>query len=386
MVNPANQYYLQQVMPFTGLPSEHYEEFYIQFINNFVEFVQVIPITIDDVLSSLLNQGLVRGLNVLNQFIIEHPEAPLIERYAAFTAAVLLDIANIVTQYKIYITDQEGNFIKRWDVFASSLVRDDEAEFYKIIPLLGYYQRAKNNLVLLLAKQIIPESGFSWLASKLVVFIDWLEALKGEDGEGTTRFKLVLEHYLHSETQGVARDLPSTEVQQMDSSATHLADSFMSWLRQSIRLGKISINSPDAFVHMTREGVFIQQANAFTAFNATSPEVSFNIPLLYRQTGNLMGFLKFCEKDGRTMQYYSDFPDQHKTKLSLGFPSVVGIHRRHLLEGFLITDPYMLFTEGTVPEASKHLRPIDPKKSAEALPQLSSESKSNPPRPSNKPL
>ena len=97
-------------------------------VHSFVEFVQVLPTQNDSPLCGLMNDGLLRGINLLQQLTLSYKDASPLERYAVFTAAALRDVANVVVNQKVFITDEEGATAKVWEPFEGSLESDQEAE------------------------------------------------------------------------------------------------------------------------------------------------------------------------------------------------------------------------------------------------------------------
>ena len=50
-----------------------------------MEFVQVLPTRSDDPFCGLMNEGLLRGINSLNYYMKNHPQATALECYAVFS-------------------------------------------------------------------------------------------------------------------------------------------------------------------------------------------------------------------------------------------------------------------------------------------------------------
>ncbi len=94
--NRRYQFLLQQIETLSLFPTEQYAQLYEALVYRFVEFVQVLPIRLDEPLCSLMNEDLLRGINSLNHYIQNHPEATPLERYALFSAGLLLEVAYAV--------------------------------------------------------------------------------------------------------------------------------------------------------------------------------------------------------------------------------------------------------------------------------------------------
>src|SRR3990167_408601 len=283
-------YCMDQLKQMAGLPQEHFDFFYQSFIYRFAEFVQVIPEARNEVLGSLLTNGLLRGLNTLHLFVNTLSGSTPLERYALFTACVLRDIHLVLTNQKIFITDQEGATLNVWQPFCGPMTEDATGQGYKIIPLSSAYQRIGRSLRPVLARQVIGENGYLWIASDIRLLAEWLEALNEEDEEGSGRLVNVIRRY-RRDGGGLIDDLPIAVVDILDATATEYADLFYQWLIDGINDGSIKVNGSDAHVHITHCGVFIEFPAIFKTFSDL-----YNVPVnhfvVFTQLGNLFGIAR----------------------------------------------------------------------------------------------
>ncbi len=351
-----HQFLLEQLGNLCRLPGDSYDELYKSFIHRFVEFVQVIPTQTDEPLCSLMNEGLMRGANALHRYLSNHKEAPAIERYAVFTAAVLQDAAAVALNQKIFIVDEEGVFIKHWQPFEGPLTKDPEAKQYKIMPLASTYQRSAHSITPILARQILPPAGFLWLASDTRLFADWLDALRGEDAGGAGRFNHLIQLVKHG-GEGLVSLLPVVNVNMGESPATIHGDAFFTWLKEGLATKQIKVNTSDAGVHVTPQGVFIEKAGVFKQF-VDLYVVPVNMFSVYQQVGNLFGLTKLSGVDYRFDQLFSEYPEFSQGKFKVGFTRPMGSHSNQIREGILIADPNLVFTNGEIPAATPYLKPL----------------------------
>lgn len=372
LANRQHQFLIERLSELSLLNVEQHEELYTVFIHRFAEFVQVLPKKVDESLCGLMNEGLMRGINVLHQFLTTHADTTPLERYAIFTAAVLMDVAAVMTNQKIFITDEEGNFVRHWEPFMGALTEDSEAEYYKMMPLGTYYQRNSQAITALIAQQVLPRKGFLWLASDAKIFADWLDALLANEGEGTGRFTHTVQLFKHNALEGLISSLPAVNVVQEESPATTHADAFMAWLKEGLTTKQIKVNTSDAGVHVTAQGVFLDKPAIFKQF-IDLYNVPVNMFSVFQQFGNLFGLTKLSGADYRIAQLFSEYPDT-ANKFKVGFTAPLASHQKTIREGVMISDPHLVFMH-EVPEITPHLKPMANEKPPQKLPPISNDSK-----------
>lgn len=369
LANKQHQFLLDQLRELSQLDSTLYEALYQNFIHGFVEFVQVLPRHMDEPLCSLMNDSLLRGINALNQFVLAHKQATALERYALFTAAVLVDVANVVTHQKIFITDAQGAFIKQWEPFDGPMTQDATNECYKIMPLSSYYLRHTHDITLLLARQLLPEKGFLWLSSDLKILMDWLDALRGDEGTGTGRFTRVVQLFMHHRGEVLINALPAVSVILGESPATTHADAFFTWLKEGLATHQIKVNTPEAGVHVTTEGVFLEKNGIFKQF-VDLYNVPVNMFSVYQQFGNLFGLTKLSGADYRTEQLFSEYPDFAQNKNKTSVEGLLYARPKQIREGVVIADPSLIFMSGEIPSPTPFLKSLPANQKPQNLPQI----------------
>ena len=377
LVGTRHQFFLRQLEELSALSPELFDALYRSFIYRFVEFVQVLPVQTNGPLGELMNEGLVRGFNSLHQLILRHADISPLERYAVFTAATLLNVANVVVNQKIFVTDEEGSTTRIWQPFEGSLLEGKKADYYKIIPLSSAYQRMNVAITPLLARQLLPESGFLWIAEDLRIFADWLDALRGDAAQGGRLVHViqwVKEHLLET---GLPLDsLPLVTVPMEESPATAYGDSFFAWLKEGIASGEIKVNTPDAGVHVTKRGVFIERGAAFKQYIDLHVNVPVNMFSVYQQFGNLFGLAKLSGSDHRFEQLFSETPDFGSSKFKSGLSSPLSARGGQVREGIVISDPSLIFMKGETPSVTKYLKSLPSAEQPERLPNIKSLSES----------
>lgn len=370
LADKHHQFFLQKLSELSNLPCELYELLYKPFIQSFVEFVQVLPTQNNTPLCGLMNEGLVRGINLLNQLTLDHSDATQLERYAVFSAAVLKDVANVIVNQKIFITDEEGATIKEWQPFEGSLEEDKVAEYYKIMPLSPIYQRISHSITPLLARQLLPEKGFTWITSDARIFADWLDGLRGDDAEGVGRITHTIQLYKHDKIEGLVESLPAIDVVMEESPATTYGDGFFTWLKKGIENSQINVNTPDAGVHVTQQGVFIEKGAIFKQYVDLHVDVPVNMFSVYQQFGNLFGLTKLSGVDYRIEQLFSEYPSFEQNKHKAGFSGPLGARANQIREGVMIADPSLIFMNGEVPSPTPYLKTLSTARHPQNIPKI----------------
>jgi hypothetical protein len=260
---------LDEIQQLSALPEEHFKALYRPAINQYAEFVQVLPTEPRGALGGLLNLGLVRATLALRQFANDAGSRfdadPLIN-YAIFTAGLFFDAAKMISQQQISICDSEGNYLQEWYPYLGSMV-DQRLEYYKIYPYeTTIYQGLNHDAAALLARQMMPSEGFAWLSSDLEIFIDWLASLRGEHGEGGRRISRALALLKLEDILELMRSLTQISIDLIDPKELQLDDQFYIWLREGLANGSIAINTAEASVHMLDNGLLYLNNELFKRF------------------------------------------------------------------------------------------------------------------------
>ncbi len=263
---------LQEIKQLSGMPESHFRELYRPAINRFAEFVQLVAEEPQNALGGLLNLGLARGYLGLRQFAesgVSLDADPLIN-YAVFTAGLFYDVAKVISQQKIVICDIAGNYLQDWFPYLGSMI-DQGAQFYKMYPYHStIYQALNHDAAALLARQLMPHEGFAWLSSDLEIFIDWLDALRGDQGTEGRRIGRLLALIRHEDLLGLMKRLLQGNVELILPKEMPLEDQFFIWLREGLANGTIAVNTQEALVHLLDDGEIYLNNEVFKQFQEVS--------------------------------------------------------------------------------------------------------------------
>lgn len=375
VASSRHQGLLRQLRGMVFIDDDAYKQFYEATLHNFIEFVQVLPVVVNGPLSHLLNEGVSRATIAVKDYLGSGERVDPLVMYALFTAALCRDVSRVITNYKVVLCDEGGCFIDEWSPFTGSMV--GQAEYYKLYPLAPIYQRLDKSLTPLLARQLLPQEGFLWIASDLQLYADWLDVLSGEGGQGGS-----VSHGLSivrpQDVYNLMNALVEVSVEMKPAQDTQYGDAFYEWLKQGIEKGDIAVNRVDAGVHVTADGVFLERNKVFHHF-AEASNVPVNMNVVFSQFGNLFGVANKGGNDFMNAQYFSEYPSALNDK-GMAFSSPLSSRQRSLREGMVLGDPAMVFMNAQIPATTSMLKSLQPK--MPATHQVPAQQKSGP---SNKP-
>jgi integrating conjugative element relaxase (TIGR03760 family) len=215
LADSKRQVLLQKMRSYSGLEIARYESLCLSLVERLVDYCQSVPETANSYYSQaggLVDHALNRTEAALGLFqeIISHDspqtlsEEQMIWQYALYTAALLQGIGKLYVDYQISVFDSNGQLLKPWNPLLESLVQTGsfyDYEFQKE-PELDFRRR----LNLLMAKSLMPTSGFAWIASNPQVLAVWL-ALLHEDYRGAGTLGAILSRADAMAIQRYLRDL-----------------------------------------------------------------------------------------------------------------------------------------------------------------------------------
>jgi hypothetical protein len=350
----AHQALLHYIRDYSDIPAEYYQPLYEKVLFDYAEFVQHLPITEEDYLGSLLNEGLTRALNALYKHQsakknrLDAREKDHLVTYAIFTAALFSGVSAAVTNQTVLITDKKGFVDSKWDSYRGSMI-DLGAKYYKLRPRAKIYSAIDHWITPVLARQLLPEEAFHWLASDVRVFNDWLAALQGEVLIGG-QISDLLNYIRHLDDILIGLDLerlPPAHAEINMPDEAEMPEKFLKWLQEELEKQKLSINKPDSMVHMLKQGVFLLESSLYRYFLAKagmSSEAQMRSTSVAAQLGYALGELQ-------RISCFSQFDQQSKR-----FGSAFITHQSSMKTGLVLADPSLLFRKGNIPTTSPYMR------------------------------
>lgn len=340
---------LRQFRDLAELPSDDFDRSYGALIKNFMEFTQILPHKTSGIMGSLLNYGLARTAAVFQKYcqLRKTQTTPLL-KFAVFSAALLKDVGRVLSNQRIVMVDETGEFHRDWNPFSGSMI--GQTQFYKMYPISATYLRIESEATPMLARQLIPHDIFLWLSSDLSIFSDWLAALLGEEGVGSKEITLAIALIKREDIIAILNTLDGALVDPHESMATEHGEAFYKWLKEGIENGTIKVNTDDADVHVLPEGVFINEG-IFKKYAAIF-KVPIHIMIIYAQFGNLMGIVAKGANDHLFHMLYGKPVSNFTSFTGGGLASQGGSTQK----GMLITDPGRIFINTEIPAVSTTLK------------------------------
>ncbi|MCW8387319.1 helicase/relaxase domain-containing protein [Fluoribacter dumoffii] len=186
---------LKRMRMLSGLETARYDSLCGILIANLVQYCQNLPETANSYYSQqggLVDHALNRteaALSLFQEFMVQEQPESLSEeqklwQYALFSAAILQGIGKLFVDYRVSLYDANGQFLKEWNPLLESLTSTGIYYFYEFDkePEIEFRRR----LNLLLARTLMPASGFAWIASNPEVLAVWLALLNEDEGSAGT--------------------------------------------------------------------------------------------------------------------------------------------------------------------------------------------------------
>lgn len=294
------------------IPDGLYDSLYRDLMISFVEFVQAIPIKEESALGSIINRGLLRGKSALKHYMLDVGQGTSHQatmQYAGFSAALLYDIAQVLNNKSIFLCDKKGAALNIWDPFVGSMVK--QANFYQIRSSVeNYHGGHLQQITVMLARQLMPESGFALLVSNPKAMRLWLDLLS-ERREGAGGFRHILD--IPKKYDG-SLSLIDLEFLTQDAMYNQ-AEDFWAWLREGLQNGTIDLNKVDSNAHLTDSGLVINLANVVDDYNKSVAESD--------KTVDQAQLLHDLSELGLTDETVNDYKLTDQNQSAAGFMSII---------------------------------------------------------------
>lgn len=295
LAEDKRQVLLKRMETLSGLETSRYESLCSVLVDQMVHYCQSLPETTNSYYSQaggLVDHALNRteaALSLFQDFIVQDQPDLLSEeqklwQYALYSAAILQGIGKLFVDYKINLFDANRKILKQWNPLLESLSNTGtyyDYEFQKE-PEIEFRRR----LNLLIARALMPASGFSWIASNPQVLAIWL-ALLNEDlrSAGTLGALLIradaiaIQRYIsefmvrseasRSGRYGRSGTFSGGVPESLIEKERAIGVEFIQWLTAGLEEGRIMINKAPLF--MVPGGMLMSQ-EMFQLFVREHPE------------------------------------------------------------------------------------------------------------------
>lgn len=186
---------LRKMRVLTCLENSRYDSLCTILINNLVHYCQHLPETTSSYYSQpggLVDYALNRteaALSLFQEFMVQDQPDSLSEeqklwQYALYSGAILQGIGKLFVDYRVSFFDASGHFLKEWNPLLESMTSTGVYYHYELQKEAEVDFRRRLNL--LLAKTLMPGSGFAWIASNPDVLAVWLALLNEDESSAGT--------------------------------------------------------------------------------------------------------------------------------------------------------------------------------------------------------
>lgn len=287
---------MQNIAKSSAMPSSRFDSLCLKLIQNLIHHCQRLPETANGYYAlpgGLLDHALNRteaAVHLFRHSLAQGPDDDLSEEqhlwlYALLSASILQGIGKLQLDYKVEQYDMNGHRLTRWNPLTAKLTSVGKHYHYEFMQ--GSDDDLRRRINLLLALQLMPESGFAWIAGNPVVLAEWL-ALLHEDPNAAGVLGAILER---ADGIAIQRDLNEFLVRHNASGGARptrintfidttpenhvekdraLGAEFIKWLNNMIKKGEFHINK--APLMLIQAGI-VMSREAYQLFMRDHPEV-----------------------------------------------------------------------------------------------------------------
>ncbi|RAP37514.1 helicase [Legionella quinlivanii] len=260
---------VQHISENCGLEPARFDSIGLTIIHNLVNHTQLLPETSNSYYSQpggLIDHALNRteaALNLFKQYMIleensSYSEEQKLWQYALLSAALLQGIGKLQIDLTVELFDNSGQYLKQWNPLLENLILVGSHYSYTFQKESNIEFRKRLNL--LMARLLMPASGFAWIASKQEVLEVWL-ALLNEDAYSAGTLGAILiranaialqryfnqqaaRHYGNRGRYGRVSTFGGGAPDSVSDIEQQIGIEFLQWLQKSLDSGLIMINKP----------------------------------------------------------------------------------------------------------------------------------------------
>lgn len=264
---PKRKIILQNLMDLMPLEKLRFDSICLNLVKTLNGYYQQLPDTFNGyyaIFAGLFDHAFNRteaALQLLQQFMVTEQhgasERQALWCYALFSASMLQGIGKLSTDYHVELFDVHGQPLHIWNPIIEDLATN--CSYYHYTAKSTGSDDLRRLLNVLLAREIMPTSGFAWIASDQEVLAAWL-ALLHENYESAGTFGMMfiraeaiaIQLYLDSaqfkvaQARGTKQYSTGTFIdRELDVSVEKSAlagQRFINWLKNSLESGHLILN------------------------------------------------------------------------------------------------------------------------------------------------
>ena len=293
LADDRRQRLISDIQKNCGFEPDRFTLLHATLIESLIKHLQLLPETANSYyahLGGMLDNALNRteaAMALFRQFVIvgakeQYSEDQKLWAFALFSAALLQGIGKLYVDFTIKRHDKSGKIIAQWNPLLDALTAEGAGYTYTFEKETSVDFRKRLNL--LIAKLLMSEEGFAWVASDSKVLAVWL-ALLNEDyaSAGTLGALLIradgiaLRRYFQLHVEQGRSHLPARKGSMpfaggvplsVDERSNRAGMEFLQWLYEALEAGKLVFNQPPLVI--SRGGVVLS-SDIFKMFLKQSP-------------------------------------------------------------------------------------------------------------------
>lgn len=297
LASDKRQGLIQQIKDWSALDVKRFDGLCLHLMHEMTNYCQQLPETANSYYAlpgGILDYALNRteaALQLFRQFIIQSEGAELSEiqklwLYAMFSASFLKDIGKLQIDYLVKVFDSIGEPRDPWNPLINSLVSAASYYQFEFLPDQDDKTALRRRLNVLIARLLMPDEGFAWIASNSEVLAAWL-ALLSDDWRSAGTLGAILiradavaiqryfnENMIHHVGRGGIRAPRISTFIDVKPDVKLAKDQlmgveFIKWLTASLDAGQLMLNKPPLLVV---PGGLLIHPDAFKLFVRAHPE------------------------------------------------------------------------------------------------------------------
>ncbi len=299
---------LKEISSIVKLDVAHEETCYRQLLEQYADFVQLLPHPTSSAAESMLSRSVKRAYIMLREFarcyeerygnesIVSDSGARLL--YGVFSSALLFDIGCICTERRVVLCDTQGRYRAQWQYFDKPM--HHYGQYYKVRFGKGMSKKLTREVTYLLAKQIMPSLGFAWLSEDHIVLQQWFMALNIRDEFfGAYKIELDIDQIIRDDPLDLD-DIPDECFVPDDTLA---AEKYWEWLKEKMQEADADISQPDSPIQIVNGNVLLDHKRLLTEFGRVFSR--YRDAIVVGAQFNHLGLCQLDGQDYKFTQYYS---------------------------------------------------------------------------------
>jgi hypothetical protein len=282
---------LKQMQKLQHVSTAQWQNNYLPLFSRYAEYVQQLP-SHPSFKRSTDETLLDRGLYLAHIALSCPQHMSELWRFALTSALLLRDMVMSVTELEVTLFDQAHHVRQRWLPLEGSMI--GQGVYYQYARINAFQpQTARQQVGPLVARVVLPDASFNWLASDSTVFSAWMSWLAGDRERGgvlPTVWPWIDERIQNQAIEEVeALKHQSEKTQQVDrrqeqkkalaknglfgagefdfALTDELGALFIAWLATQLKTKHLSVNQKTSVVHrLPNGGVFLQTKALYQAF------------------------------------------------------------------------------------------------------------------------